>query len=62
MWNLVANQSIIDEMTERSNYLIKERVGKIPGNYQVISIIHLYYVIVKNCYTNNLESKRSYRK
>jgi hypothetical protein len=35
------NQSIVDEMTERSMYFIEERVEKIPGNYQVISIIYV---------------------
>lgn len=61
MLGLVSNQGVVNELTGRSTYLIEERVGKIPANYQVISIVHIFHFMVKNWNTNHLESKRSYR-
>ncbi|CAF4860616.1 unnamed protein product, partial [Rotaria sp. Silwood2] len=34
MGGFLSNQSAIDEVTDRSNYFITERVAKIPANYQ----------------------------
>lgn len=36
MGGVFSDQSTVDELTERSNYFIKERVGRIPGNFQVM--------------------------
>ncbi|CAF3421300.1 unnamed protein product [Rotaria sp. Silwood2] len=35
MGGFLSNQSAIDEVTDRSNYFITERVAKIPANYQL---------------------------
>ncbi|CAF3012401.1 unnamed protein product [Rotaria sp. Silwood2] len=35
MGGFLSNQSAIDEVTDRSNYFITERVAKIPANYQI---------------------------
>lgn len=52
MGGLLSNQSAVNEVTERANYLIEERIGKIPANYRVSFILHVCFFTIKNSYTN----------
>lgn len=41
MGSVLSNPDVTNEITQRSNYFIEERVAKIPANYRVMFTIYV---------------------